>query len=70
MPLRPRSAKVGLVAVANSLLQAAWYMLTQHQTYKSLGADYYERLNRKDLERSLIRRLEKLGNRVILQPAA
>jgi transposase len=65
-----RGKKRALVAVANSLLQAAWYMLTHHQTYKSLGADYYERLNRKDLERSLIRRLEKLGNRVILQPAA
>jgi hypothetical protein len=58
------------VAVASSLLQAAWYMLTHHQTYKSLGADYYERLNRKHLERSLIRRLEKLGNKVTLQPVA
>ena len=65
-----RGKKRALVAVANSLLQAVWYMLMQRQTYKSLGADYYDRLHRKDLERSLIRRLEKLGHKVILQPAA
>ena len=65
-----RGRKRALVAVANSLLQAVWYMLMQRQTYKSLGADYYDRLHRKDLERSLIRRLEKLGHKVILQPAA
>ena len=58
------------MGVANSLLQAAWHMLTNRQLYKNLGADYYERLNRKDLERSLVRRLEKLGHKVILQDAA
>jgi transposase len=65
-----RGKKRALVAVANSLLQAAWYMLTHRESYKNLGADYYERLHRKDLERSLIRRLEKLGHKVTLQPAA
>jgi hypothetical protein len=58
------------VGVANSLLQAAWYMLTKRQSYRNLGADYYERLHRKDLERSLVRRLEKLGHKVILEDAA
>lgn len=65
-----RGKKRALVAVANSLLQAVWYMLTQRQNYKSLGADYYERINRNHLERSLIRRLEKLGNQVTLQRVA
>lgn len=65
-----RGKKRALVAVANSLLQAAWHMLTKRQSYQNLGADYYERLNRKDLERSLVRRLEKLGHKVILQDAA
>ena len=65
-----RGKKRALVAVANSLLQAAWYMLSQHQPYKELGADYLERLNQKHLERSLIRRLEALGHKVILEPAA
>ena len=65
-----RGKKRALVAVANSLLQAVWYMLSQSQSYKNLGADYYERLNQKGLERSLVRRLEKLGNKVTLQRVA
>lgn len=65
-----RGKKRALVAVANSLLQAVWYMLIQRQTYEDLGAQYLEQLNHKHLERSLIRRLEKLGHKVILQPAA
>jgi len=65
-----RGKKRALVAVANSLLQAAWYMLTHRQSYKELGPDYYDRLHRTQLERSLIRKLEKLGHKVILQPVA
>ena len=70
MPGVDRTGACALLAVANSLLQAVWYMLSQRRTYKDLGADYYDRLHRKELERSLIRRLEKLGHKVILQPAA
>jgi hypothetical protein len=29
---------------------------------------YFDRLNRNDLERSLVKRLEKLGNHVTLKP--
>ena len=65
-----RGKKRALVAVANSLLQAAWHMLTHRQTYKDLGAEYLDRLNQKHLERLLIRRLEKLGHKVILEPVA
>lgn len=65
-----RGKKRALVAVANSLLQAAWYMLSHRQTYKDLGAEYLQRLNQKHLERSLIRRLQELGHKVILEPAA
>lgn len=65
-----RGKKRALMAVANSLLQAAWYMLSRRQNYKELGGDYLERVNRKHLERSLVRRLEKLGHKVTLEPAA
>lgn len=63
-----RGKKRALVAVANSLLQAAWHMLTHRRTYEDLGAEYLDRLNQKHLERLLIRRLEKLGHKVILEP--
>jgi transposase len=65
-----RGKKRALVAVASSLLQAAWYMLRQRQAYKDLGAEYLQRLNQKHLEHSLIRRLEALGHKVTLEPAA
>jgi transposase len=65
-----RGKKRALVAVANSLLQAAWYMLSHRQTYKDLGAECLQRLNQKHLERSLIRRLEELGHKVILEAVA
>lgn len=65
-----RGKKRALVAVANSLLQAAWHMLTHRQPYQDLGPHYLSRLNQKQLERSLVRRLQALGHNVILQPVA
>jgi transposase len=65
-----RGKKRALVAVANSILQAVWHMLSQRGTYVELGAQYLDNLHRRETERSLIRRLEKLGHKVILQPAA
>ncbi len=49
---------------------AAWHMLSQRRGYVELGAQYLETLHRKEIERNLIRRLEKLGHRVILEPVA
>ena len=65
-----RGKKRALVAVANSLLQAAWHMLTHEQDYRDLGDQYLDRVHQQDLERSLVRRLEKLGHKVTLEPAA
>jgi transposase len=65
-----RGKKRALVAVANSLLQAAWHMLSKRQSYLELGAQYLDRLHQNQLERTLIRRLEKLGHKVILEPVA
>lgn len=65
-----RGKKRALVAVANSHLQAAWHMLTHRQNYIELGAQYLDTLHQKETERALIRRLEKLGHKVTLEPAA
>jgi transposase len=65
-----RGKKRALVAVANSLLQAAWHLLSQHTPYQDLGSEYFERLHKDQLQRSLIHRLEKLGHKVTLEPAA
>lgn len=64
-----RGKKRALVAVANSLIQIVWHLLTHRQTYRDLGANYFDRLNQQNLTQSLVRRLQKLGHTVVLQPA-
>lgn len=65
-----RGKKRALVAVANSLIQVVWHLLTHRKTYLDLGGDYFERLNKQRLTQSLVRRLERLGHTVALQPMA
>lgn len=63
-----RGKKRALVAVANSLIQVVWHLLTHRKIYADLGADYFQRLNKQRLTQTLVRRLEKLGHKVALQP--
>lgn len=66
----PRGHKKAIVAVAHSILVAAYYNLRDEAPYHELGGDYFVR--RKDQERltgRLVRQLERLGQRVTLEPA-
>jgi transposase len=67
---RRRGKKRAVLGVANSLLQAIWHMLKHRQPYHELGVDHYERQNKEQITRILIKRLERLGHQVTLQPAA
>lgn len=59
------------VAVAHSILVAAWHMLSTGQTYEDLGADYLTGRRDPEVEaRRLVKRLEALGHTVTLSPAA
>lgn len=55
-----------LVAVAHSILVIVYHLLTEDCHYEELGAGYYEQRDREAIERSLVRRLERLGNEVTL----
>jgi transposase len=61
-----RGKKRALVAVAHTILVIAWHLLKGCCTYQDLGGDYFERLYQETLQRSLVRRLERMGHRVIL----
>jgi hypothetical protein len=63
-----RGKKRAIIAVAHTMLTIAYLLLKRQETYRDLGADYFDRLNAENIKRSLVRRLERLGNRVILQP--
>jgi len=67
--MRTRGKNRALIAVAHSLLTTVYSFTTAGQPYRDLGLDYFDHLNRQNLERSLVKRLEKLGNHVTLEPA-
>jgi transposase len=65
-----RGPKRAAMAVAHSILIAAYEMLRQRVSYRDLGAAYLDSLNRVAIERRLVRRLEAMGYRVKLETAA
>jgi transposase len=68
-----RGHKRAIIAVGHSILIVAYHMLTRHQPYDDLGADYYLRRDEQAHARRLVRQLERLGYDVTLNredPAA
>jgi transposase len=66
-----RGHKRAVVAVAHSILVAAYYILRDSVPYDDLGGDYYLRRERPNqLARRLTRQLEQLGHHVTLEPKA
>ena len=67
---RRQGHKKAIVAVAHSILVAAYYILRDQVPYQELGGDFF--IRRQDQERltqRLVRQLERLGQRVTLEPA-
>jgi transposase len=63
-----RGAKRAAVAVSHSMLVIIYHVLTRRTGYKDLGADYLDRLAPERLTKQLVKRLERLGHKVTLQP--
>jgi transposase len=63
-----RGRKKALIAVGHSILVMAYYVLTRKETYQDLGGNYFDERERQAVERRLVRRLERLGYQVSLQP--
>ena len=45
-------------------------MVTTGESYQEKGADYFTTVKKEEIQQRLVRQLERLGNRVILQPKA
>lgn len=65
-----RGAKKAIVAVAASMLTAAYHMLRDDEDYRELGADYFQKKDREKAARQLVRRLQNLGYEVEVHRAA
>ena len=69
---RRRGKKKAIVAVGRSILVIIWHLLSDDQArFHDLGADFYDtRAGTEHAKRNHIRRLQALGYRVTLEPAA
>jgi transposase len=65
-----RGSKRAAVAVGHSILVIFYHMVKTGESYQEKGADYFLRVNKQEIQRRLVRQLERLGNTVILQPQA
>jgi len=65
-----RGKKKALVAVGHSILIISYHLLTRRQEYSDLGANYFDERDRNAVQRRCVKRLEKLGYKVNLQPTA
>ncbi len=54
--------------MAHSILVAVYYMLTRREPYRALGHTYFDERKRESVINRLVRRLEKFGFGVVLEP--
>jgi transposase len=67
-----RGANRAAVAAGHAILVICYHMIKDGTLYGELGADYFTGLNKKDILRRTVKRIESLGYRVTLEemPAA
>jgi transposase len=65
-----RGPKKAIMAVASSILTAAYYMLRDDVAYKDLGSDYFDRQDKSKTAGRLVRKLRSLGYAVDVKLAA
>jgi len=65
-----RGAKKARVATAHKQLKIAFLIIRDGVRYQDLGSNYFDRRNAERTKRRLVERLERLGLKVTLEPAA
>jgi transposase len=57
-----------IMAVAHAIVVSAFHMLSRHEPYRELGANYFDEQRRDHLVGHLTRRIQRLGYHVHLEP--
>lgn len=65
-----RGKKRAALAVAHSILVIAYHLLKRRTVYTELGGNYFDQRNEQQVQRQLVKRLERLGFTVSLAPTA
>ena len=63
-----RGQKRAAIALARSILEIAFHLMTRGGIYVDLGANYHDQRQKDKLHQRLVKRLEDLGFQVSLQP--
>ena len=66
--VRRMPAKKAIVALAHRILVIVVHVLTSGQPYQDLGPTYHDERDRIQIVRRTVKRLEKLGYRVTIDP--
>ena len=64
-----RGKKKAIVAVAHAILVIVFHLIVRNEPYKELGGDYFDKQNPETTAKRMVKRIEKLGYQVTLQPA-
>lgn len=56
------------MAVAHTMLVIGYHMLKTGKGYNELGGNYFEQINKGQLQRYLVKRLQRLGLKVTVEP--
>ena len=54
--------------MAHSLIVIGYHLQKNQSNYNDLGGDYFDRIHSDSLKRYLVKRLQQLGHKVILEP--
>jgi len=65
-----RGKKRAAIAVGRSILEIAYFVLRDGVAYEELGVNYYDERKKSAVLRNALKRLERLGYRVTVEPAA
>jgi len=63
-----RGVKRAVMAVAHTMLVMGYHMLKTGQSYHELGGNYLEQINKDQLQRYFVKRLQRLGLKVTVEP--
>jgi transposase len=65
-----RGKKRAVVAVGHTILVIAYHLLNEGTRYEERGGNYLDERDREATKRQLVRRLERLGHKVTIEPLA
>jgi hypothetical protein len=65
-----REGKKATIAVGHTLLVVIYHILSEDEDYEELGGNYFDEWDRQAVQKRLVRRLEKLGYEVKLEPTS